>query len=79
MGPIIEIPTETLQDRFGMAAVKKGYITSSQFVKALEIQATESCENGIYRFVGEILYEQGLLTRLQLKDVLESMEAESTK
>ena len=62
-----------------MVAVRKGYINSSQFVKALELQAVENAQDGVYRFVGQILLEQGVLTKLQLKDILESMEAEPTE
>ena len=31
------MPAESMEDRFGVAAERKGYITSPQLVKALEI------------------------------------------
>lgn len=66
--------TLTPEDRFGMVAVRKGYITQEQLVKALEIQVTENIRDGAPRFVGEILVEQNVMTKLQIRDVLDSME-----
>ena len=74
MGDKLEMPTETIEERFGMVAERKGYITSAQLVKALEIQVIENIRDGEHRFVGEILLDQGLITRFQINDVLESMK-----
>jgi hypothetical protein len=65
---------ETIEDRFGIVAVRKGYITEEQLVKAFESQVTENISDGIHRFVGGILIEQDVMTKLQVRDVLESME-----
>ena len=64
----------TPEERFCMVAVKKGYITESQLVKALETQVAENMRDGEYRFIGEILVEEELITRLQIKDVMDAME-----
>ncbi|MGM0426930.1 MAG: hypothetical protein ACQEQ7_06805 [Thermodesulfobacteriota bacterium] len=64
----------TPEERFCMVAVKKGYLTESQLVKALEIQVAENMRVGKHRFVGEILVKEELITRLQIKDVMESLE-----
>jgi len=59
-------------------AEKKGYITSTQLVDALEIQVNENIRDREHRFVAEILCDQGNITRLQINDVLESMKAGSS-
>jgi len=64
----------TPEERFCMVAVKKGYITESQLVKALETQMAENMREGEHRFIGEILVEEDLITRLQIKDVMDSLE-----
>jgi len=64
----------TPEERFYIVGVKKGYITESQLVKALEIQVAENMREGKHRIVGEILVEEELITRLPFKDVKESLE-----
>lgn len=66
--------TVTPEERFCMVAVKKGYITEGQLVKALEAQVAENMREGEHRFIGEILVEEELITRLQIKDVMDSIE-----
>jgi len=78
MEPTLDIASETIEDHFVSVAERKGYISSGQFIEALEIQAAENIRDGIQRFVGEILLEQGYMTGLQLKDVIETMERESS-
>lgn len=73
MGTEFKMPEETVDERFGKIAERKGYITSQQLVRALEIQVTENIRNGEHRFVGEILCDKGHITKLQINDVLESM------
>ena len=57
---------------FGAIAVKKGYVSEEQVVKALEIQKKEAMEGAGHRLIGSILYEMGLMTVNQILDVLES-------
>jgi len=73
-----EMPAEAIENRFGIAAERKGYITSPQLVKALEIQVIENIRDGEHRFVGEILHDQELITRPQINDVLESIKTGSS-
>jgi hypothetical protein len=73
-GEQYQMPEETLEDRFASVAEKKGYITALQVVKAQEIQVVENTENGEFRFIGEILLDQGFMTKLQMKHVLESLD-----
>ncbi len=65
--------TEHLDRRFGVSAVKKGWITADQIVEALRIQVMEDIEKGTHRLIGLILLEQGLLTLSQIDEVLASM------
>ena len=60
--------------RFGVIAVKKGYVTAEQVINALNIQVREDMTNGKHRRVGMILLEQGLLTPMQIDDVLKDLE-----
>jgi len=74
MAGMQDIPSDTIEERFGVIGERKGYITPAELVKALEIQALENIKDGVHRFVGEILIEQGYLTRVQLDDILRSIE-----
>ena len=57
---------------FGAKAVKKGYVSKEQVVKALEIQRKENMEGTGHRLIGAILCDMGLMTISQILDVLES-------
>ena len=57
---------------FGAIAVKKGYVSKEQVVKALEIQRKEVMERTGHRLIGAILCDMGLMTISQILDVLES-------
>ena len=70
----LEKQSVTIEDRFGIIAERKGYTTPVQIVKALEIQVIENIRDGEHRFVGEILLDQGHITRFQINDVLDSIE-----
>ena len=59
--------------RFGTIAVDKGYIDEDQLIKALEIQAKENVMEGKHRLLGQIFVEEGLLTELQVDEILETM------
>ena len=66
--------TQDREERFGTMAIKKGYISWPQLLRALEIQIEENTEKGEDRFIGDVLCDLGFMTKLQVKDVLESME-----
>jgi len=66
--------TEDREERFGTIAQKKGYISWPQLLEALEIQIEENIKKGEDRFIGEILCELKFMTKLEVRDVLESME-----
>lgn len=58
------------EKRFAMVAVKKGFITKDQALKAITIQFREDMEGRIHRIIGAILVSQGYMTDLQVDKVL---------
>lgn len=64
---------EKFDKRFGMLAIKKGYIAFEQAYEALVTQVTEELEKAIHRPIGEILLEKGYMTTTQIDGVLKSM------
>jgi hypothetical protein len=59
--------------RFGMLAIKKGYIAFEQAYEALVTQVSEELEKAKRRPIGEILFEKGYMTTTQVDGVLRSM------
>lgn len=59
--------------RFGMVAVKMGFVTPEQVVKALEIQVTEDLSQGSHRRIGKILLDQRLIDQGQIDEIVQSM------
>ena len=59
--------------RFGMMAVKKGFVTPEDVVEALKIQESEECSAGQHRPIGRILSNEGHITLQQVGEVLRSM------
>ena len=62
--------------RFGLGAVRKGFISQEHLLKALEIQVLEEIEFGRHRKIGEILLNQDLLTTDQVENVLKDIYLE---
>ncbi len=60
--------------RFGVVAINKGYVTPEQVIEALNIQVKEDISAGRHRRIGAILLELGLLTDIQIADVLKELE-----
>ena len=65
---------ELIEKRFGVTAVKKGYITSDQLIEALAVQVAEDISTGDHDLIGRILFEQGLLTLERIDEVLVAMK-----
>jgi len=61
------------ENRFGVVAVKGGYITPEQLTDALKIQIMEELEGVQRRLIGNILYEKEYITMPQIANVLVSM------
>ena len=61
--------------RFGMRAVKKGFVTPENAVKALKIQENEKSSTGKSRPIGRILLNEGHITLQQMGEVLRGPQA----
>ena len=61
---------EQFDDRFGLIAVKKGFVTPKQFIEAFEIQFKENLSNHKHRRIGEIFLEMGVLNASQVNEIL---------
>jgi hypothetical protein len=68
-----QMSLQYLERRFGITAVKKGFITADQLIEALSIQIIEELEDSEHRLIGEILFEKRYLTAAQIKEVLGSL------
>ena len=66
--------TQEIEMRFGVTAVKKGFTTPDQVVKALEIQVKEDLSTGKHRRIGLILLEQGLISQTQMDEVVRELD-----
>ena len=62
--------TPDFRIRFGMAAIKKGFITMEQLMEAMTIQVREDVEGKPHRRIGEILADLGHMTPSQIQGVL---------
>ncbi len=56
--------------RFGVIAVKKGYITEEALYEALKIQVEEDLKKEEHRLTGTILYDMGLMSEKEIEDVV---------
>ena len=65
---------EKREVRFGVTAVRKGYVTPEQVVDALGEQVREDLSAGGHRPIGRIFVEGGLMDLSQLREVLEFLK-----
>lgn len=66
--------TENLEIRFGVLAVKKGFVTPDQVVAAMNVQVSEDLKSGFHRPIGIILRDQEIITVQQAKEVLNALK-----
>lgn len=59
--------------RFGIVAVKKGFISQEQLVAALKVQIAEDIKGIKHRLIGQILQAKNYLTMSQTDEVLMEM------
>lgn len=59
--------------RFGVIAVRKGYITEEVLYEALRIQVEEDLKKEEHRLTGTILYDLGLMGEKEIKDVVNEL------
>lgn len=60
--------------RFGIAAVKLGFITPDQLREAMLEQLGTELENKVHRLIGEILHARGWMTLEQVEETLKNMD-----
>ena len=56
--------------RFGAMAVREGFVTPDQIIRALETQVKENLTDGSHRRLGEILMDLGFMESSQIDAVL---------
>jgi len=59
--------------RFGVAAVKLGFITQGQLREAMLEQLDVNFETKVHRLIGEILHEKGWMTQEQVLRTLDEI------
>jgi BMFP domain-containing protein YqiC len=64
---------QTIEIRFGIAAIDKGFITAEQLIEALRIQIIGDIEQKDHKLIGTILLEMGLVTREQIDEVVKEL------
>jgi len=62
--------TGKIEDRFGMIAMSKGFISFEQLMKAMAIQIKDEIEIERHTTIGKILMDQGLLEKTQVDEVV---------
>ena len=67
------MPESKLDKRFGSVAVEKGFITVENLYEAMKIQIHEDLSGSVHRPIGQILWELGIITTEQIKEVLQTM------
>ncbi len=65
--------------RFGLLALKKGYVTERQLGMAVSLQMKEDIEQAPHRYLGEIMLDMGLLNNTEIEDLLLSLNNHRTK
>jgi len=63
--------TEHREIRFGLVAIRQGFVTADQVVEALRIQIEEDLSTGKHRRIGTILLDQRLMALSQINEVLD--------
>ncbi len=67
----------TIETRFGIKAVQKGFITAEQLIEALTIQVMGDVERKQHKLIGMILLEMGLMTNEQIDEVVRELMKKS--
>ena len=65
---------KSIEKRFGMIAVGKGYISLEQLLIAMKKQISEDVNQLPHRLIGDIMIEMGFLKPGQIKEILEKIE-----
>ena len=63
--------------RFGVTAIKKGFITKDQLLEALGIQVEDELKGMELRLIGSILYGKNYMTVEKINEVLNVISKEA--
>jgi len=69
---------QTIEIRFGIVAIDKGFITAEQLIEALRTQVIGDIEQKEHKLIGTILLERGLVTREQIDEVVKELANKRT-
>ena len=64
---------QTIEMRFGIVAIDKGFITAKQLIEALRTQVIGDIEQKEHKLIGTILLEMGLVAREQIDEVVKEL------
>jgi len=64
---------EHFEHHFGFVAVKKGFVTPEQFIKAFDVQFHENISSLNHRRIGEIFVDMGFMSTSQVNEVLKTL------
>ena len=64
---------QTIETRFGVVAVDRGFISAEQLIEALRVQVVEDIEQNEHRLIGTILLDMGLITNEQIDEVVKEL------
>jgi len=64
---------QTIEMRFGIVAIDKGFITATQLIEALRTQVIGDVEQKEHKLIGTILFEMGLVEREQIDEVVKEL------
>jgi hypothetical protein len=69
----VSVLDHQLEKRFGVTAVKMGFITAGQLHEAMRVQIDEDLHELEHRLIGRILLERGYISSGQVRKVLRQM------
>ena len=69
----VSVLDHQLEKRFGVTAVKMGFITADQLHEAMRVQLDEDLHGLEHRLIGRILLERGYISSGQVREVLRQM------
>jgi hypothetical protein len=67
------VSNHQIEKRFGVTAVKIGFITADQLHEAMRIQLDEDLHGREHRLIGRVLLEMASISSSQIREVLRLM------
>ena len=73
------IDFESMEKRFGIIAIERGFISSDHLIEGLKVQVGEELGEGKHTLIGKIFLEKGQMTAEQIDEVTKSLYEEEDK